>query len=109
MIDLLALTLMCGMGVFVLLILLKDMEGPFHIFKRLRQLLGFQYNQSGQLESADDNFFVNLWMCHWCLGTWLSAGLALFTVIVFAYPWFYFVYLWLGGIAVGSLTYHIIQ
>jgi len=93
--------ILCCLVTFTMTVMLKDMLGPFDIFETLRGAL-CDYNDAN---NDPVNFFGKLFNCHWCLATWVSAVVALVTVIIFGMWWPYFFYLWLSAIAVTGVVY----
>ncbi|KKL69780.1 hypothetical protein LCGC14_2111500 [marine sediment metagenome] len=46
--------------------------GPFRLFVRLRERLGFVYNDDGDVVSWPDNWLVSLITCVWCMSFWTT-------------------------------------
>ena len=76
-----------------LLRLFIEDDGPFRILKRFRQFIGV--SEFGEVK----NDLAELFICHWCLGIWLSP------IVYFGFqyvPWV----IWILAIAEGgSLIY----
>ena len=68
-------------------------DGPFHILKKFRRIIGV--GEFGEVK----NDLAELFACHWCLGIWLSP------IVYFGFqyvPWV----IWILAIAEGgSLIY----
>lgn len=88
--------ILCGLSTFTLTLMLKDLGGPFDIFKRLRQLL-CKYDAMNEPQ----NFFAKLFECPWCLGTWVAAGVVIMMLIL-PIQFFY----WLSAIAIAGILYN---
>lgn len=91
----LARLLLYGLSAFVITLMLKDLDGPFDIFKLLREKI-CKYDEN----LVPVNFFAKLFECPWCLGTWVSAGIVLLSLIV-PIEFFY----WLSAIAFVGMLY----
>jgi len=89
-----------GLATFTLLLMLKDLDGPFDIFKWIRDTL-CEYDAS----NIPINFFGKLFDCPWCLSTWIAAFVAIVYVLVMTLPVMYFFFLWLAAIAVADMIY----
>jgi len=80
-----------------LLQLFVNDDGPFHILKKFRQVIGI--DEFGEVK----NDLAELFTCHWCLGIWLSP------IVYFGFqyiPWA----IWILAIAEGgSLIYALIE
>jgi hypothetical protein len=92
--------LVCAPVSFTMLVMLKDLEGPWDIFGRLRMML-CRYDA----EYIPVNFFAKLFDCHWCLGTWVSAVIALAFVALGGLVWWSVFYIWLWCVAFIGLFY----
>lgn len=55
--------------------LIKDENGPFDLFARIRQLLGVKYDEYSQ--PVYNGFFAQLLACFWCTSIWIGVALAL--------------------------------
>lgn len=84
-----------GLSAFVLTLMLKDLNGPFDIFKILREKL-CRYDEN----YVPVNFFAKLFECPWCLGTWVSAGVVLLSLILPVE-----IFYWLSAIAIVGMLY----
>lgn len=67
-------TLLIGMGGWRLAALASYERGPFDIFLRLRELIGFKHSDvTGEPVEWADNFLTGLVSCIWCASTWTIA------------------------------------
>jgi len=49
--------------------------GPFAVFRRLRNLMGFEHDEAGQPVSWPDDLPGSLFACVWCLSFWTTLAL----------------------------------
>lgn len=47
-------------------------EGPFHIFKWLRELAGIKHHDTGAIGHVPERFLAQALSCMWCLSLWVS-------------------------------------
>ncbi len=71
--DLLVQTLLIGLAAWRLSALLSYERGPFDIFQRFRNLLGYTHDDSGVPSSWPDGWREIL-SCPWCLSPWMAAA-----------------------------------
>lgn len=50
-------------------------DGPFKMFKRLRELTGVSHYDDGAVCEVPDKFLCELITCTWCLSVWVGAAL----------------------------------
>lgn len=60
-----------GLAAWRLTALLSYERGPFDVFLRFRQLLGFDHNEKGEPESWPGNTLARTFSCPWCLGLYM--------------------------------------
>jgi hypothetical protein len=53
-------------------------DGPFFVFRLIRELAGMTHDENGQVVQIPDRFFAQLLSCVWCTSFWA----ALFWVIL---------------------------
>lgn len=93
--------------------LLKDEEGPFDIFVKLRKYFGVidtdevVFDEYGNttiepLRIIDDTFIAKLFECHWCLSVWAAFGISVLAVLFSVIDSNYFLFYWLA-ISAGSI------
>lgn len=63
-----------GLAAWRMAALLAYERGPFNVFMRLRQVLGFTHYDSGEPHIWPDNAVGRLFSCVWCLGLWTAAA-----------------------------------
>lgn len=73
--ELLAEVLIIGLASWRIAALLSYERGPFHVFLKLRSVLGFTHDENGQPDAWPDGFFPELISCVWCLSLWIAAGM----------------------------------
>ncbi len=64
--------LLIGLAAWRLAALLSYERGPFNVFLRLRQLLGFDHDESGEPVAWPSNFLAQALSCVWCLGLYMA-------------------------------------
>jgi hypothetical protein len=47
-------------------------DGPFFIFRRIRELAGMTHDENGQVVQIPDRFFAQLLSCVWCTSFWVA-------------------------------------
>lgn len=104
MINLLVAIVLNGLVVFTVTYFMTLLDGPMDIFKRLREWAGIQHDAYGEHEVVPNKFFAKLLDCMWCTGTWVSAGVSVFTVIIIGASWYMWFYVWLVSIALAGLV-----
>lgn len=99
-------SILAGAVTFALVLMLKDMDGPFDIFRGLRVMIGAAHiDKTDNQEYSVESFIGKLFDCHWCLGTWISAAVNIVMIICVIYPWYYFPAVWLAGLTVAGCIY----
>lgn len=63
-----------GLAVWRISSLLVHEDGPWYVFKRLREAVGFEYYDDGAVLREPDN---NVLACVWCTSVWVAFGLVL--------------------------------
>jgi hypothetical protein len=61
--------------VFTITVLIKDTEGPFDLFQKFKNILVGS-------EGHERVFFVKLFSCPWCIGTWISIAVSLLYLLI---------------------------
>lgn len=87
--------ILCGLSTFILVLMLKDLDGPFDIFNKLRTLL-CKYDDM----NVPQNFFAKLFDCPWCLSTWVAGGVTLLMLVLPVD-----IFIWLSAISIASIIY----
>lgn len=81
-----------GLCVFGITYLLRYMEGPFRILKKIRIFFGIHYypvhdenyNVVDEVEEIPSgNSWAKLFGCFWCLSTWISFGVCFLSSFVY--------------------------
>lgn len=52
-------------------------DGPFHVFRRVREWVGIIHDDAGEVLQTPDRFFSNLLSCTWCTSMWVGTVWAL--------------------------------
>ena len=52
-------------------------SGPWHVFEKMRELLGIEHDENGEPIQWPDTNRANLFVCVWCLSIWVGAFLVL--------------------------------
>jgi hypothetical protein len=107
MINLLVAVVLDGLVVFTITYMLIALNGPWDIFKRIRELAGIQHDVDGYPNVISNKFFSKLLICFWCTSTWISAPISIITVLIIGSAWYTWFYLWLASIAIAGLWYKI--
>lgn len=63
-----------GLAAWRLTALLSYERGPFDVFVRFRQLLGFEHDEKGEPSEWPGNTLTRAISCPWCLGLYVAAG-----------------------------------
>lgn len=72
--------------------LLVHEDGPFFVFKRLREITGIAHDENGDVFEVPETFWAILFSCVWCCSIWVSLGWYLFwafspkVAVMFALP-----------------------
>ena len=62
--------ILLGLANWRLASLLAKESGPFHIFKKLRELTGIKHDQQSVVFSVPEKFWAELISCVWCTSVW---------------------------------------
>lgn len=62
--------------------LLTREDGPFYIFRRLRELNGIVHDEDGNAIVVPERFFALLLSCSWCVSIWVAFFVVLFWYIM---------------------------
>ncbi len=62
-----------GLGIWRISSLFVQEDGPFDVFIRFRERLGFHEDLSLDAVIPPDTFWGGLFSCVWCLSLWISA------------------------------------
>lgn len=96
MANLLAAVAVNGLVTFILVLMLKDLDGPGDLFVWARTWL---------MKSK----MMDLWLnCPWCMSTWFSLPLAVYTT-AFALEWWMLPLLWLGAVTLSGFIYNLLE
>lgn len=52
--------------------LLVREAGPFHVFRKIRELAGITHDDGGQVLSIPDGLFAGILSCIWCCSIWTA-------------------------------------
>lgn len=66
-----------GLAAWRLTALLSYERGPWDIFLRVRERMGFQHDETGQPVVWPDRNLPRLVACPWCLGVWVTPTVGL--------------------------------
>lgn len=77
--------------------LLVNEEGPFYVFKRLRESVGIEHDEAGNVFMIPGTFFAGILSCVWCSSMWVGFGWVVFWLTV---PWL--ALLWAMGLAFSA-------
>ena len=72
--DILKIMLL-GMACWRLTSLISQEDGPFKVFRKLRELVGITHYNDGKVCEVPDKFWCELLSCPWCLSVWVAGGL----------------------------------
>lgn len=67
--------ILIGAAAWRLTALLSYERGPFDIFLKFRESLGFQHADNGEPNNWPENLLTNLISCPWCLGIYATVGI----------------------------------
>ncbi len=73
--DLLSEALLIGLAAWRVAALLSYEKGPFDVFLKLRNVLGFTHGDDGSVTAWPDRFLPNLFSCVWCLGGYSAVAM----------------------------------
>lgn len=86
--------------------LLVQEDGPFRIFRRLREMTGIEHDDDGNVEMIPESFWADLLSCMWCTSIWVAFGWTIFWLMVpeFAAKWATFFALSAGAVIIDRWT-----
>ncbi len=61
-----------GLAAWRMTALLTYERGPFDVFMRFRQLLGFDHDEKGEPTEWPGNTLARAFSCPWCLGLYMA-------------------------------------
>lgn len=64
-----------GLACWRLASLVCQEDGPFKMFRRVREKVGISHYPDGNICEIPDRFLCNLLSCVWCFSVWVSGGL----------------------------------
>ena len=56
-------------------------DGPFLLFRRIRELAGIEHDEDGLPYKIPDNFMAGILSCVWCASIWSALSWAVFYFI----------------------------
>lgn len=62
--------------------LLTQEYGPWDMFKRLRESVGIEHDEDGNVEMVPESFLAGALSCVWCCSVWVAFGLTLCWLIL---------------------------
>lgn len=71
-----------GMATWRLSSLLVREEGPWNIFRRLREYARITYYEDGSPLMVPDTLLAGVLSCVWCCSIWVAAGLTIFWLLL---------------------------
>lgn len=97
-----------GLATFAITYLLRHTNGPFDVFKRLRELAGIVsvpvYDEDSNVvyivEELNGSFISKLYSCVWCTGTWVALTLMIAPD---------FIVTWFAALGIAGLLHEIIN
>ena len=94
-----------GLSVFVVSFMIHSLDGPFDVFKKLREHYGVYYDDNGDTHVESDGFMAKLLSCYWCTATWVGILLCIVYIVVFPLLFMYYIFLALASIAIAGIVY----
>jgi hypothetical protein len=99
--------------VFGITYLLRELDGPFDVLKKIRMLAGLKYvpvlGEDGEfgeeIEEIPDTKWGKFFSCFWCLSTWVSfvlCGIFIFVNKMSIFDWIYYSF---GCVGAAGLLY----
>lgn len=76
--------------------LLTAEDGPWHIFKRLREFTGIVHHDDGSIAHVPDRKIPRLFECLWCMSIWVGG-------IIYVIWYFEPIPVWLLAISSGAI------
>lgn len=61
--------------------LLVREDGPFFVFRKLREITGIEHDDEGDIFMIPETFFAGLLSCVWCCSVWVALGWWLFWLV----------------------------
>lgn len=109
--DIVCSAVSLGLATFLLVLMLKDLDGPYDIFNIIRSFIFMRHHHKVseyKFEVVDNHpRLADLWSCAWCLSTWVSIPLVvLWSIFVIRLSWASDIFLWLISTAISGLIYH---
>jgi hypothetical protein len=77
--------LIFGLATWRIASLFVQEDGPFFMFRRLRELAGIEHDDDGGIVLIPDTFFALALSCMWCCSIWVGAA---WTVLWLLFPEF---------------------
>jgi len=57
-------------------------DGPFFMFRKLREHIGITHDEDGKVFEVPDTFLAGALSCVWCCSMWVAAGWTIFWFLV---------------------------
>jgi hypothetical protein len=100
-----------GLVSFVITFFLKELDGPFNVIKRFRDMICVYTDipipdgKTFKILEEPTNFWARLFDCFWCLTTWITAVVMLLYLLLIGFPLMWIVFILPASIAVsGSIN-----
>lgn len=69
--------ILIGLATWRLSFMLVGEDGPFWIFRRLREATGITHDEDGHILMVPERTLPTLLSCVWCTSVWVAAGFTL--------------------------------
>lgn len=64
--------LVLGLATWRVSAMLTKESGPFHIFEKMRELIGIRHDIDGNVLQIPNKLFAELFSCVWCISIWAA-------------------------------------
>lgn len=62
--------------------LLTGEDGPFLMFRKLRERVGIEHDDDGNVYAVPDTFLAGVLSCVWCCSIWVALGWILYWLLL---------------------------
>lgn len=66
--------ILLGLATWRLSVLVVREDGPFRVFRKIRELVGITHDEFGKVLQVPDTFWASLLSCVWCTSVWVAVG-----------------------------------
>lgn len=98
-------TLVVGLATFVIVYMLRWLNGPFDVFVHVRTYVYEEWSTGKVPPQQLRPKLAELWDCEWCLGTWVSLILSIVAGVLGIMPITYIPLVWFAAIAVEIVMF----